>query len=89
MQNADEADGIEETMDVRIAMAQRAQRWQKRVEILDMFLQQIPDGNKMAQDVGLGQQSTFFCYGNYMPELPEVEMNWGEVIRRDCFRDED
>lgn len=29
-------------------------------EILDMFLQQIPDGNKMAQTVGLGQQSTFF-----------------------------
>lgn len=29
-------------------------------EILDMFLNQIPDGRKMAREVGLEQQSTFF-----------------------------
>lgn len=29
-------------------------------EILDMFLKQIPDGRKMASDVGLAQQESFF-----------------------------
>ena len=29
-------------------------------EILDMFLKQIPEGNRMAREVGLAQQDTFF-----------------------------